>query len=169
MRRFFLLLIGAAAVFGASRALAVEPSEMLANPVLEHRARVVDKQLRCVVCQNQSIDDSDADLAHDMRVLVRKRITAGDSNQQVIDYMVGRYGDFVLLDPPLKPATYVLWFGPAFIGLIGLGVLFLFYRRRIVRDSGDGDGDGEGKGMAEPPLSAAEKKQLESLLKGDNA
>lgn len=166
MKRFFLSVLTMLVVLGgvltASYAFAVEPSEMLSDPVLEHRARVVDKQLRCVVCQNQSIDDSNADLAHDMRILVRKRIMAGDTNQQVIDYMVGRYGDFVLLDPPFKPATYVLWLGPAAIGILGIGTVFFFYRRRTTRGRGDAD-DGAA------PLSADEKKHLESLLKGDSA
>ncbi|MFC1673702.1 cytochrome c-type biogenesis protein, partial [Pseudomonadota bacterium] len=101
-------------------AAAVEPNEILKDPALETRAREVGKGLRCVVCQNQSIDDSNAELARDMRVLVRDRIVAGDSNEEVMAYMVDRYGDFVLLDPPFKASTYVLWIGPAIIAALGL-------------------------------------------------
>lgn len=100
-------------------ALAARPDEMLSDPALEARARTISKELRCPVCQNQSIDDSDADLAHDLRVLVRQRLKAGDSDEQVKQYIVARYGDYVLLDPPLKVTTYALWFGPAFILLFG--------------------------------------------------
>ncbi len=113
-----------------SPAHAVNPDEILEDPALEARARVVGKELRCLVCQNQSIDDSDADLARDLRVLVRERITQGDSNEEVIDYVVSRYGDFVLLNPPFKLKTYALWFGPWVILMFGIGVIWLFYRRR---------------------------------------
>ena len=113
-----------------SPAYAVNPDEILEDPALEARARVVGKELRCLVCQNQSIDDSDADLARDLRVLVRERITQGDSNEEVIDYVVSRYGDFVLLNPPFKLKTYALWFGPWVILVFGVVVIWLFYRRR---------------------------------------
>jgi len=109
---------------------AVNPSEILKDPVLEKRARAISKGLRCVVCQNQSIDDSDAQLARDLRVLVRDRIVAGDSDQAVVDYVVSRYGNFVLLRPPVKAATLVLWFGPVVIALIGLLGLVMFFRRQ---------------------------------------
>ncbi|MFP6710244.1 MAG: cytochrome c-type biogenesis protein [Rhodospirillales bacterium] len=109
---------------------AVEPSEILKDPLLEKRARSISKGLRCVVCQNQSIDDSDAPLARDLRVLVRDRIVAGDSDQAVIDYVVSRYGDFVLLRPPVKAVTLVLWFGPIVIALIGVFGIILFFRRQ---------------------------------------
>jgi cytochrome c-type biogenesis protein CcmH len=109
---------------------AVEPSEILNDPLLEKRARSISKGLRCVVCQNQSIDDSDAPLARDLRVLVRDRIVAGDSDQAVIDYVVSRYGDFVLLRPPVKAVTLVLWFGPIVIALIGVFGIILFFRRQ---------------------------------------
>ncbi len=102
---------------------AVEPDEMLKNPALEARARDVSKALRCVVCQNETIDESTAELAHDMRVLVRKRIVAGDSNDQVIAYMVDRYGDFVLLKPRFIATTLALWCGPAILLLLGAFVL----------------------------------------------
>ncbi len=96
------LLFLLAALWPVSQALAVEPSEMLADPVLEARARDISSGLRCLVCQNQSIDESDADLARDIRVLVRERLTRGDNDKQVVDYIVSRYGDFVLLKPPLR-------------------------------------------------------------------
>src|ERR1700741_26261 len=94
----------------AAPARAVLPSEQLADPVLESRARAISQDLRCVVCQNQTIDDSDATLAHDLRVIVRERLEAGDSDAQVKAYIVGRYGAYVLLKPPLEPATLLLWF-----------------------------------------------------------
>ena len=151
---FFLL------VLSITPGLAVEPSEVLDDPVLEQRAREVSKGLRCVVCQNQSIDDSNAELARDMRVLVRERIVAGDTNQQVSDYMVSRYGDFVLLKPPLNTATYVLWFGPVLIVGIGILALFFFYRRR--RD------DGVTASEAPPvALSDEERLRLDALMKDE--
>jgi cytochrome c-type biogenesis protein CcmH len=114
----------------ASPASAVDPGELLADPALEARAREVSKELRCLVCQNQSIDDSDAELARDLRLLVRERVAAGDSNEEVVDYVVSRYGDFVLLKPPFKASTYLLWLGPAVILAIGLAAVAVFYRRR---------------------------------------
>ena len=112
--------------------LAVDPGEILKDPNLEKRARSISKGLRCVVCQNQSIDDSDAQLARDLRILVRNRIVAGDSDTAVIDYVVSRYGDFVLLEPPVKGVTLVLWFGPIFMTLAGLIGLILFFRRQRI-------------------------------------
>ncbi len=108
---------------------AVLPEEVLANPVHEARARAISKELRCVVCQNQSIDDSDAELARDLRVLVRQRIAEGDSDDEVIAYVVSRYGDFVLLRPPVKGATLVLWIGPIAIVLVGLLAMISYFRR----------------------------------------
>ena len=108
----------------AAPAFAVLPDEILDDPVLEARARVISKELRCVVCQNQAIDDSNAPLARDMRILVRERITAGDSDEEVKEYLVARYGNFVLMRPPVQPNTIFLWAGP----LLFLGVAFLgFY------------------------------------------
>ena len=127
VRLLALILIS---VIGLSSANAVEPNEILKDPVLEQRARALSQDLRCLVCQNQSIDDSDAQLARDLRVLVRERLTAGDSDQAVVDYVVSRYGDFVLLRPPFKAATLVLWFGPIIIALSGLTGLILFFRRQ---------------------------------------
>ena len=111
-------------------AVAVDPGEILNDAKLEKRARSISKGLRCVVCQNQSIDDSDAPLAGDMRILVRDRILLGDSDAAVINYVVSRYGDFVLLKPPVKGVTLVLWFGPILITLVGLIGLISFFRRQ---------------------------------------
>ena len=127
MKQLFLIL----AIFLLPLAAnAVNPGEILKDPVLEKRARAISKGLRCVVCQNQSIDDSDAQLARDLRVLVREQLVAGDSDQAVVDYVVSRYGGFVLLRPPVKAATLVLWFGPVMIALIGAMGLVLFFRRQ---------------------------------------
>jgi len=122
----FLLSLWA---FAAAPAGAVNPDEMLDDPVLEARARDLSAVLRCLVCQNQSIDSSGADLARDLRLLVRERLVAGDSNDQVQDYIVARYGDFVLLKPPLKPETYFLWFGPGLILALGALGVAVYLRR----------------------------------------
>ena len=114
----------------APNAFAVEPAEMLKDNALEVRARLLSKELRCLVCQNQSIDDSDALLAKDLRMLVRKRIMSGDTNDEVIDFVVERYGDFVLLRPPFKFLTAALWTGPAIILFIGAAFIFFLLRRR---------------------------------------
>jgi cytochrome c-type biogenesis protein CcmH len=115
---------------------AVEPNEILDDPVLEQRARTISKQLRCLVCQNQSIDESNADLARDLRIIVRERLVAGDSDDEVIGFVVSRYGDWVLLKPPFKPSTWVLWLGP--IGIAGLAGLMYwgFYRRQRPLEDG---------------------------------
>jgi cytochrome c-type biogenesis protein CcmH len=114
---------------GVPIARAVEPSEMLPDPALEARARTISRELRCLVCQNESIDESNADLAHDLRVLVRKRLIAGDTDRQVIDYIVARYGVFVLLDPPFEPVTWLLWLGPPVL-VLGAGIALLVRSRR---------------------------------------
>jgi len=142
-------------------ALAAAPDTVLSDPALETRARTVGKQLRCLVCQNESIDESDADLARDLRALVRQRIKKGDTNQQVIDYIQSRYGDFVLLKPPFKLKTYALWFGPGVILLLGVTGLVLFYRRRRQAAAA-----GEG---VPSPLSDAERAKLDALLHEDDA
>src|SRR5215470_17890082 len=128
MRRVLLHLALLAAF--AARALAVEPGERLADPALEARARAISKELRCLVCQNESIDDSNAALAHDLRVLLRERLAAGDSDPQVRDFLVRRYGQFVLLRPPIEPATYVLWFGPFAVLVLGAAGIAVYLRRR---------------------------------------
>lgn len=141
---------------------AVQPDEILSDPVLEKRARDIGQHLRCVVCQNQSIDDSNSDLAGDMRVLVRKRLQAGASDSEVIDYMVSSYGDYVLLDPPFKASTYVLWLGPAAIGLAGVAALVAFFRRRRAVAASDDDG-------VATRLSADEEARFKKLLEEDDA
>ena len=112
---------------------AVSPDEQLVDPVLEARARSLGQELRCLVCQNQSIDESDADLAKDLRRLVRERIVAGDSDAQVLDFLTDRYGAFVLLRPPVTAATYVLWFGPPVL-LFGAAASAVVWRRRQSKD-----------------------------------
>jgi cytochrome c-type biogenesis protein CcmH len=129
MIRRLLLVLGLLLAIGAL-AWAVEPSERLADADLEARARAISQELRCLVCQNESIDESNAPLAHDLRVLVRKRLVAGDSNRQVLNYIVARYGVFVLLDPPFEPVTWVLWLGPPILVLGAAAVLLLRARRR---------------------------------------
>jgi cytochrome c-type biogenesis protein CcmH len=126
-----LLVVSLTILFavGGKLAQAVEPSERLADSVLEERARTLSKELRCLVCQNQSIDESNADLAHDLRILLRQRLVAGDTDQQILDYIAARYGMFVLLDPPFTPATYVLWLTPPLL-VLGAGVFLLVRARR---------------------------------------
>jgi cytochrome c-type biogenesis protein CcmH len=116
----------------AMPAFAVSPDEVLADPVLEHRARDISAGLRCLVCQNQSIDDSDADLAKDLRVLVRERLVAGDSDEQVRQYLVDRYGEFVLLNPRINNHTILLWIAAPTLLILGLGTLIVLGRRRRV-------------------------------------
>ncbi|MDB5507303.1 MAG: CcmL [Devosia sp.] len=153
MKRLLLVILLAVI---ALPAFAVSPSEILGDPVLEARAREISGELRCLVCQNQSIDMSDADLAHDLRVLVRERLTAGDSNQQVLDYIVARYGEFVLLTPVFALHTVMLWIAaPAFL-LIGIGLAILGNRRNRGR-------------LATGELSAEEAAALERLTAGTDA
>jgi len=149
-------LLVALSLLLAAPAFAVEPSEMLDDPVLEQRARALSAEIRCVVCQNESIDSSNAEIAHELRVLVRERLVAGDTDQQVLDYLVARYGDFVLLRPPVKPATYLLWFGPFLILLFGVVAVFVFFRRQ------------RAAATLPPALSVEEEARLARLL-GDQA
>lgn len=150
MQRLFLPVL--LLLLSVSFAWAVVPSEMLDDPVLEKRAREISKNLRCLVCQNQSIDESDAGLAKDLRILVRERLVAGDSNEEVTGYIVSRYGDFVLLDPPFKLATLALWLGP--LGIAGAAGLyfFSFFRRR------------SNNGTIAPALSGEEHERLKNIL-----
>ena len=120
--------VTAAAPVPVTPALAVEPDEVLDDPVLEARAREISKELRCVVCQNQSIDDSHADIARDMRLLVRERLKAGDTDTEVVGYLVARYGDYVLLRPPFQTNTLALWIGPPLMAVILVVLGFLFFR-----------------------------------------
>jgi cytochrome c-type biogenesis protein CcmH len=151
MRRVALIgLLISLAMPGA--ASAVQPDEMLKDPVLESRARDLSRELRCMVCQNQSIDDSEAPLARDLRLLVRERLTKGDSDQQVLSFLVSRYGEFVLLRPPLEWHTLLLWGGPPVALLAGIIGLFIMSRRRH-------------KASAETdPLSSDEEKRLSTLV-----
>lgn len=165
MKTLQVLISGMVLVFmltliSPTPSLAVEPSEILSDSALEARARDISKGLRCLVCQNQSIDDSDADLARDLRVLVRERLTAGDSNEQVLSYVVSRYGDFVLLNPPFKLSTVVLWAGPALFAILGLLAVFKFMRRQanVVNSPV----------VKAAPLSDEERRQIEKLLKDEN-
>ncbi len=128
IRRLVMALV-LGACLGGPAAQAVEPAERLADPALEARARALSQELRCLVCQNQSIDESNADLAHDLRVLLRQRLVAGDTDRQVLDYIVGRYGIFVLLDPPFAPATYLLWLTPPVL-VLGAGIFLALRARR---------------------------------------
>ncbi len=150
-----LALVAALAcgILAPSVAEAVLPDEILADAGLEARARALSKGLRCLVCQNQSIDDSDAELARDLRILVRERLTAGESDQQILAFLVARYGDFVLLKPPVKPTTWLLWFGPlAVFALAGLGILITVGRRKTMPV------------VAPVPLSQAERAALARIL-----
>ena len=134
-------------------ALALQPNEVLKDPALEARARALSKDIRCLVCQNQSIDDSNADLARDLRVLVRERLQKGDSDPEILDFLVKRYGDFVLLKPPVKVSTYLLWYGPIVIFILGvIGLIVFFRNRRVVPARTTAD------------LSADEEKRIAALL-----
>jgi cytochrome c-type biogenesis protein CcmH len=156
MRLFAAVLVlvaGSVLLLAAVPALAVEPAERLANPALEARARTISGELRCLVCQNESIDESGADLAHDIRILVRQRLTAGDTDAAAIQAIVSRYGAFVLLKPPVEPATYVLWYGPPALVLFGLaGTLVWLRRRRVVAAD-------------TAPLSPEETRRLDGLMR----
>jgi cytochrome c-type biogenesis protein CcmH len=151
MRRLALMAL-LLALFAPAAAFAVTPDEMLKDPALEARARNLSEELRCLVCQNQSIDDSAAPLAHDLRVLVRKRLEAGDSDRQVLDFLVARYGEFVLLKPRFEPHTYLLWGLPPVALLAGMiGLYFVARRRQPV--------------STEPmALSPEEERKLSSLV-----
>jgi cytochrome c-type biogenesis protein CcmH len=141
----------------ALAAPAVEPRERLTDPALEARARSISSQLRCLVCQNESIDDSGADLAHDIRVFVRERLTAGDTNAQAMQAIVSRYGSFVLLKPPVEPATYLLWYGPPLLLAAGLAGTLVWLKRRQSTPADIG------------PLSPEESRRLEGLMRGTDA
>jgi cytochrome c-type biogenesis protein CcmH len=134
---------------------AVEPSEVLADPALETRARNLGRHLRCVVCQNQSIDDSNAPLARDLRVLLRERLKAGDTDEAANDYIVARYGNFVLLKPPVQINTLLLWFGPGIVFILALLAYWTLVRKRPEKSADD----------ASQTLTAAEREELQSILK----
>jgi cytochrome c-type biogenesis protein CcmH len=147
----------ALSLLAATPAFAVQPDEILKDPALEARARTLSQELRCMVCQNQSIDDSDAPLAKDLRVLVRERLTAGDSDGQVMDFLVARYGEFVLLKPRLSWHTALLWLAPFTVFLLGAWGLIALWRRRRT---------GSASETAPAPLTAAEQVRVTDLLEG---
>ena len=150
MKRYALALIVALA---AGPALAVQPDEMLADPAMEARARAISTGLRCLVCRNETIDDSDASLARDLRILLRERLTAGDTDAQAVAFIVDRYGEYVLLNPTANGANLVLWFaGPAML-ITGLGVAALYLRRRRT------------SAAADAPLTDSEANRLAEILK----
>ncbi|MGJ8545179.1 MAG: cytochrome c-type biogenesis protein [Sulfitobacter sp.] len=149
------LAAAALAVMLALPVFAVEPDEVLSDPALEARAREISKGLRCLVCQNESIDESNASLARDLRILLRERLVAGDSDTQAVAYIVDRYGEFVLLNPSLKGANWLLWLaGPGMLILAG-GVAFAYTRRRSLA----------GAEAEAPSLSPEEEARLQEILK----
>ena len=154
MRRLLLLLVLLTATT-ATPVFAVQPDEILSDPTLEVRARNLSRELRCMVCQNQSIDDSDAPLARDLRLLVRERLQAGDGDRQVLDFLTARYGEFVLLKPRFGLHTALLWLLPA--GFLAFGAIALLVRLRRQREETPSDAK----------LSAAEQARLAKLAQGD--
>lgn len=148
-RLLLVLCVGLFVPTSSLRLLAVEPDEVLSDPALEARARALSKTLRCMVCQNQSIDDSNAPLARDLRILVRERLKSGDSDAQVREYLVARYGEFVLLEPRISSHTIALWAAPGLVLVLGLLGIALWIRR--------------GAPAGPPPLSAEEKQKLSKL------
>jgi cytochrome c-type biogenesis protein CcmH len=156
LRKLIVSLFVAVMMAGCSVAHAVQPDEIMPDPAKEARARELSRELRCMVCQNQSIDDSDAPLARDLRLLVRERIATGDSDSQVIDFLVARYGEFVLLKPRFSPHTLLLWLLPP-LALIGGGMALWFYSRR--RSNG-----GTAVDPALMHLTQEEEARLERLL-----
>jgi cytochrome c-type biogenesis protein CcmH len=159
MKRAAAILALAAAIAFGSPAYAVQPDEILADPIKEARARELSKELRCMVCQNQSIDDSDAPLARDLRLLVRERVSAGDTDSQVIDFLVARYGEFVLLKPRFNPHTVLLWLLPP-LALMGGGIALWVYSNRRSRAGGLDQESGL-------KLTPEEVARLEELLASD--
>ncbi|WP_275183937.1 cytochrome c-type biogenesis protein [Bradyrhizobium sp. CSA112] len=159
MKKLLVSIFVAALMSGAPAAYAVQPDEIMSDPAKEARARDLSRELRCMVCQNQSIDDSDAPLARDLRLLVRERIASGDSDNQVIDFLVARYGEFVLLKPRFTPHTLLLWLLPP-LALAGGGVaLWLYSRRR--------SNPGSAADPALRRLTEEEEARLERLLAAD--
>lgn len=148
MKQFAIAIFGVLMIAGSARA--VLPSEQLADPKLEARARAISEDLRCVVCQNQTIDDSDAELAHDLRVLLRERLRKGDSDEQAKAFIVQRYGSYVLLKPPFRMETLLLWLGPLVALIAAGGGAALYIARR--------------KPQADAPLSAEEEMRAANLL-----
>ncbi|MEO1689007.1 MAG: cytochrome c-type biogenesis protein [Pseudomonadota bacterium] len=146
----------ALALLAAGPAGAVQPDEVLDDPALEARARTLSEEIRCLVCRNESIDESNAELARDLRLLVRERLTAGDTDDEVMDYLVDRYGEFVLLRPTFTAGNAVLWFGGPALLLMGLGASVMYIRRARPEAA-----------ARAAPLSEAEQARLDALLKDD--
>ena len=140
----------------APSAFAVEPDEMLQDKALEARARAISAEIRCVVCQNQSIDDSHAEIARDMRRAIRERLTKGDSDEDVVAFLRARYGDYVLLRPPFDPRTWILWLGPPLLLLLIGRLLYRNARKRAAQVR-----------AAPAELTTAERKRLDALLRED--
>ena len=159
MKKLLASLFVAALLSGAPAAYAVQPDEIMADPAKEARARDLSRELRCMVCQNQSIDDSDAPLARDLRLLVRERIAGGDSDKQVIDFLVARYGEFVLLKPRLSLHTLLLWLLPP-LALAGGGLALWYYSRRRPPPGSAAD-------PSLRDLTEEEEERLERLLAAD--
>ena len=155
--RSLCLIIALLTFIAVPCAMAVEPDEVLSDATLEARARALSKELRCMVCQNQSIDDSEAPLARDLRILVRERLQAGDSDGQVIDFLVARYGEFVLLRPRFSWHTAVLWLGPAAMLLVGGCAVLVLARRYRVKSAAAAE--------AQQGLTAAEAARLSDVLR----
>jgi cytochrome c-type biogenesis protein CcmH len=149
---FAIALLLASQLFWLAAAWAVMPDEILSDPVLETRARLISQDLRCLVCQNQSIDDSSAPLARDLRIIVRERLKQGETNEQVIGFLVERYGNYVLLKPPFQRDTWLLWFGPALVLLAAAGSATVYLFLRAYKDDG-----------SDAPLNEAERRQVEEL------
>jgi cytochrome c-type biogenesis protein CcmH len=156
MKQIRACVLALAVMAGSSAAYAVQPDEIMSDPAKESRARDLSRELRCMVCQNQSIDDSDAPLARDLRLLVRERIAAGDSDAQVLDFLVARYGEFVLLKPRLEPHTYLLWLLPP-LALAGGGFALWMYSRRRTRSAAAED-------QSLRQLTPEEEARLEQLI-----
>jgi cytochrome c-type biogenesis protein CcmH len=156
LHKIVILAFAIAMMTGSPVAYAVQPDEIMADPVKESRARDLSRELRCMVCQNQSIDDSEAPLARDLRLLVRERIAAGDSNAQVIDFLVARYGEFVLLKPRLNPHTWLLWLLPPLALAGGTFALWTHGRRRAKSTAAQDD--------SVLKLTADEEARLERLI-----
>ena len=156
MKKLWLVFVLLCLSLAPGPAYAVQPGEILADPALEQRARELSVELRCLVCQNQSIDDSNAPLARDLRLVVRERLVAGDTNDQVMRYVVDRYGEFILLRPPLRMGTLLLWITPLVVLGAGLAWILIAWRRRsrITVETGAA------------PLTEAERMALEKIIEG---
>ena len=157
MKQILVCVFAVAVMMGSSAAYAVQPDEIMSDPIKESRARDLSRELRCMVCQNQSIDNSEAPLARDLRLLVRERIAAGDSDAQVIDFLVARYGELVLLKPRLEPHTLLLWLLPP-LALAGGGIALWVHSRRRARS---------GAQAATVTLTRDEEARLAALISGE--